>query len=342
MTSARPYDLIVFDLDGVITTEHIYWECARLTLWELLYVRLGVGRPYVQAVHDAAARQAILPEALIFQIKNRAINSNWDLTYLGVCALIGSVRHPVSVEGESLASFWRALKPGLGDVSWPDAMRDLLDQAGEQRGADLVECAGRNASRASGAPEAWFGPEGPIWQAAYARFQMWYDGRLTGVWGASPLAERPVIALADIQNMLADLAEQGYTLGVATGRPRDEAVKPLTQFEILDRFDPAADGNLRRRAGRAAPRRYERVGQAASVRGAQGPGSGRATRRTGGREYARIGSASADGGQLSQRCIGRPGGGHSLPGRVERRQWGSRRAGAPGGAPGGGVYGRGG
>ena len=197
-----------------------------------------MGRPCVQAVHDAAARAAILPEALIFQIKNRAINSNWDLTYLGVCALIASGQEPSLGGVDALESFWRALKPCLGEVSWPGAMRDLLDQAGERRGADLVEFAGRIASRSSGAPEAWFGVEGPIWEAAHARFQMWYDGRLTGVWGASPLAERPVIPLVDIQGTLADLTGQGYTLGVATGRPRDEAVKPLTQFGILDRFDP--------------------------------------------------------------------------------------------------------
>lgn len=238
MTSARSYDLIVFDLDGVITTEHIYWECARLTLWELLYVWLEAVRPYVQAVHDRVAREAILPDELIFRIKNRAINSNWDLTFLGVCALIASARGRVTTPVDSPDALWNALRPALGGIAWPAALDSLLDQAGELRGPDLLAFAGQAASKASGVPETWFGLEGPIWQATYERFQLWYTGQLTGVWGAAPLAERPVIALADIQTALADLAGQGYTLGVATGRPRDEALTPLKQFGVLDCFEP--------------------------------------------------------------------------------------------------------
>ena len=30
------YDTVIFDMDGVITSEQNYWNCAALTVWEYL------------------------------------------------------------------------------------------------------------------------------------------------------------------------------------------------------------------------------------------------------------------------------------------------------------------
>ena len=96
-------DLIVFDLDGVITSEEAYWDAAGLTLHELLYSpsywdvdgsRLGAGehdgqdkryRPAATAEESRCISRAILPEAEILALKARAINSNWDVCYAAVC-----------------------------------------------------------------------------------------------------------------------------------------------------------------------------------------------------------------------------------------------------------------
>ena len=31
------FDKIIFDMDGVVTSEYIYWDAAALTVYELLY-----------------------------------------------------------------------------------------------------------------------------------------------------------------------------------------------------------------------------------------------------------------------------------------------------------------
>ena len=186
----RPYDLIVFDLDGVITTEHIYWEAARLTLWELIHVQLGAVRPYVQAVHDAAARQAILPDAMVYSFKNYAVNSNWDLTFVAVCALLVGLDKqavPAALDVETLLA---SLK-GRAPVVWPEAVPALLERVGDRKGAALIAWAGEQAAQVVAADSALFTPDGPLWQYLFDRFQGWFSGRLMGAWGAKPLRSAP-------------------------------------------------------------------------------------------------------------------------------------------------------
>src|SRR5258708_16071509 len=78
-------NLIIFDLDGVITSEEAYWDAAGLTLHELMYSPrywgLGAGSEYHPATTARESRRvsrAIFPETEILTLKARAINSNWD------------------------------------------------------------------------------------------------------------------------------------------------------------------------------------------------------------------------------------------------------------------------
>lgn len=237
MTNTRHYDLIIFDLDGVITTEHIYWECARLTVWELVHLRLGAAPVYLPAVHDAAVRESILPQPLIFRVKNLAINSNWDLTYLASCAALAAVgcrvTGPISSAEVLIAALQRRRSARVDPAA---ALKALLESAGERRGPDLMAYAGQRAAEFTGAPPALFSPEGSWWAYGYNRFQLWYDGLLMGVWGARPLPERPVLPTAEMRQTLDRLRASGYRLGVATGRLWEEAASPLRAFGLLDCF----------------------------------------------------------------------------------------------------------
>ena len=85
--------LIIFDLDGVITSEEAYWDTAGLTLHELLYSprywNVGAGsksyQPAVTAEESRRISRATFPESEILALKARAINSNWDTCYAAVC-----------------------------------------------------------------------------------------------------------------------------------------------------------------------------------------------------------------------------------------------------------------
>src|SRR5438309_314106 len=91
-------NLLIFDLDGVITSEEAYWDAAGLTLHELLYSprywdiegncpgeQDKQYHPTATAEESRRISRAILPEAEILALKARAINSNWDTCYAAVC-----------------------------------------------------------------------------------------------------------------------------------------------------------------------------------------------------------------------------------------------------------------
>ena len=90
-------NLIIFDLDGVITSEEAYWDAAGLTLHELLYSprywdldrsELSADGQYYPATTAQECRRisrAVFPESEILALKGRSINSNWDTCYAVVC-----------------------------------------------------------------------------------------------------------------------------------------------------------------------------------------------------------------------------------------------------------------
>jgi len=63
--------LLIFDLDGVITTEAGYWDIARQGLSQIL-----------KPVTDP------LPVDFIYWIKNHAINHNWDVAFVALTAAV--------------------------------------------------------------------------------------------------------------------------------------------------------------------------------------------------------------------------------------------------------------
>ena len=86
-------NLVIFDLDGVITSEDCYWDAAGLTLHELCYSprywnidgKTGAYCPAQSAEGSRRISRDALPEAEILAFKAHAINSNWDTCYAGVC-----------------------------------------------------------------------------------------------------------------------------------------------------------------------------------------------------------------------------------------------------------------
>ncbi len=90
-------NLLIFDLDGVITSEEAYWDAAGLTLHELLYSPRywnldnneldadGLYHPATNAQESRRISRTVFPEPEILALKARSINSNWDTCYVAVC-----------------------------------------------------------------------------------------------------------------------------------------------------------------------------------------------------------------------------------------------------------------
>lgn len=76
---------VLFDLDGVITSERIYWNCSGLALAKYL----GKEVPEKEGEKIRLAR-SLLPDEVIRGFKENGVNSNWDITYaVSILAKIG-------------------------------------------------------------------------------------------------------------------------------------------------------------------------------------------------------------------------------------------------------------
>jgi phosphoglycolate phosphatase-like HAD superfamily hydrolase len=132
-------NLVIFDLDGVITSEEAYWDAAGLTLHELWHSPLywnveqsvvdanGRYSPPVTAEESRAVSRAMFPEAEILALKARAINSNWDTCYTIVCLhLIDLLSNVPDLPGLMPLQPW--------DDEWLASFREQSLQSGPQPG----------------------------------------------------------------------------------------------------------------------------------------------------------------------------------------------------------------
>lgn len=83
----RDIETVIFDMDGVITSEAEYWNAADLTVLELFFSGQFVGmendslRTVLHKPGAAIALNRFVSPSFIAMLKNNGINTNWDLTY---------------------------------------------------------------------------------------------------------------------------------------------------------------------------------------------------------------------------------------------------------------------
>ncbi len=258
--------LIIFDLDGVITSEEAYWDTAGLVIHELLYSPLywnieNATEAYSPVRTARAISRSILPEEVIVGFKSRAVNSNWDTCYCGFCLFL---IHLLSLVPNKNALF--PLRPAEQD--WIAAFRGQLATVADKEihdirvlgaindpvfdgygGLELIKRFNVYASQVLGiVVEDVFERYSPSWWLCEQLFQEWYlgDELYTRDYGHAPKQagkrgcihfEEPLLPVEQLRGTLEKLHQQGYTLGIATGRPGQEALVPLENYSLLSYFD---------------------------------------------------------------------------------------------------------
>jgi phosphoglycolate phosphatase-like HAD superfamily hydrolase len=262
-------NLVVFDLDGVITSEEAYWVTAGLVLHEMIYSprywNVDGARTYMPPANAEACMHLsheVLPESVMLGFKARSINSNWDTCYAAVCVWLVDLLTTLP-DCSSLLP----LQPW--DALWLKAFREMLacsrdKNAGKREpylllqeplfqdyvGFELFERLTTYASGVVGQPiEGVFVRYSPFWLLCQDVFQETYLGDVlytkeyqhasaqVGKYGCIHM-EQPLLPVETLHAMLQSLREQGYTLGIATGRPGPEAIVPLQNYGLFEYFDP--------------------------------------------------------------------------------------------------------
>lgn len=242
---------IIFDMDGVITSEESYWNTAALVVWELLFSRRGLALPVPAALPpftpapdttqvEAIRRAVFVQDRVITFFKQRAVNSNWDLAYNTFAFQLVTLLHRANAISVQLPDFCGdnftvEQLPRLGAFLaarteaplQPDFEAILTDWA-DDRGTVLLSPS--------------------LWEGVRLVFQEWYFGEAgyREIYGQVPetrgkrgfiMAEEPLLPADKIRDTLRKLQRQGWILGVATGRPQNELIPPLRQMGLLDYFD---------------------------------------------------------------------------------------------------------
>ncbi len=267
---------IIFDMDGVITGESCYWDAAALVVWELLwapgYMRLPLpqGLPHVTTRPNpeeiSMVRQVVFQgDEVISFFKHRALNSNWDLAFLVFSyqlvelfrgfSRVGLVREDLpQVTGEAFdldhLKEYGFLYRSVEALHWQPRFSEVLGPwAGEARGLDLMDMLARRVPAVyAGLTAGTFQVASRLWRGVQRVFQEWYfgDQKYRSFYGEEPLhpgkeglihREEPVLPQDRIQDTLEGLRRQGWTLGIATGRPFNELHGPLQEMKIWDYFD---------------------------------------------------------------------------------------------------------
>lgn len=108
-TSFKDVELLILDMDGVLTSEQAYWDVAGLVVRDILESSafLGLSPPDYSPISDLFYQRLLrgsrndwrkyLPKQLIVNAKARGINSNWDLAYLTAGIYLAHLFSPFSM-----------------------------------------------------------------------------------------------------------------------------------------------------------------------------------------------------------------------------------------------------
>jgi phosphoglycolate phosphatase-like HAD superfamily hydrolase len=239
-------DTLIFDMDGVITTEEKYWACARLTLWEMVSKTLNLPEALPNAIHDEKLREAVAPDDLIYALKGRAVNSNWDIVYMLACVYLANLPDATVFSAMDVADFLDAIRDTrAGPAEWPKALTEFLGTTRGAKGRAFIQEAGIRLQKTIGfSSEDLLRVEGPFWWYLHARFQRFYSGEAMREYGGEPIPDGTVIAAEQIEATLIRLKTAGYVLGMATGRPRAELDDALGSLGLIEYFDQKRLGTL--------------------------------------------------------------------------------------------------
>ncbi len=223
------YDTVIFDMDGVITSEQNYWNCAALTVWEYLkWNRDGetsIDTEWAEQHLKEIRSRVFCNDEIISMLKSKGVNSNWDLGYVTV--LLAWICNGREYDGDfaDVLSLAKTL---------PDNILDAYDELA------------KSASDMTGFDYDWVRRNNLMWQTMHTLFQEWFlgdelignrsmHGRKRGLLHN----EQPIVDKDRLTKMI-ELLSESKRICTGTGRPYVEMIQPLEAWGIRQYF--AKDG----------------------------------------------------------------------------------------------------
>lgn len=218
------FDKIVFDMDGVITSEYAYWYSAAMTVYELsvsheYYGICGIDREWLRKNFMDVYNTVMCGGRTVKAIKRLGVNTNWDLAFIVFCIsryLNPNLDRLDSAHFQSVCMFIENIDMKAPELY--DAAALLAEQSDEKYNNGYFS---RNGEFFSG--------------EIMSTFDRWYSGceEFEGLNRVEELLFPP----DDIKKLLEKLKAKNIRLGIGTGRPGAEIENPLKLHGISDYFD---------------------------------------------------------------------------------------------------------
>lgn len=259
---------VLFDVDGVFLSEERYFDASALTVRELLlsenYLGLGNSRDFQTEYSDeeiAEIRSKVfLNDDVLNFLKSRGMNANWDMIYITISVQLIHLTEqlPSGVRAEAAKLLTRTIDQKTLDQfrAWfknypvkPDFSQFMIDfRESKAVKQELILYLNEIASLRLGIKTDVFKPKSTFWHIGEHASQEWYIGD-ENVLGATGLPsvqtgkkgfmnEEVTLAEPDfIRGMFQTFRDKGLQVGIATGRPRLETVKPFTYLNWIGELD---------------------------------------------------------------------------------------------------------
>ncbi len=238
-------DLLILDMDGVITSEEYYWNSAALTVYEMLTSDkyFGINEFNADITNDELMKirdKVFLNDAIIALLKNIGINTNWDLAFVTLGAIL--IKNKIkSIKFES-----------RNFISLPDFVEVFeYFQNLDLDAVSLYSHISEELSKLTDESLEYFARHGEFWNRCQQIFQEWYlgDELFVEVYGHNPhqigkkgliYDEEPLIPLGELKEILSTLTSAGINLGIGTGRAYYEIHTPLKKWDLEKYFNADA------------------------------------------------------------------------------------------------------
>ncbi len=218
------FDKIIFDMDGVVTSELAYWQTAALGAYDMLlshehYGVCGIDREWCRRKYLEIYNTIMCGGRTVKAVKRLGVNTNWDLLYIVFC-----VSKYINPELSSLdSSHFQSVCMFIENI-------DL-------KAPELYDALAEITAQALGKDESFFKRSGDFFKKdIFNVFDLWYNGcdEFEGI----KTGEELLFPDDELKKTFKHLNEIGIRLGIGTGRPRAEIEYPLTRHGLLNYFDP--------------------------------------------------------------------------------------------------------
>lgn len=228
---SRQFDTVLFDLDGVITSELVYWKAAALTVYEYFCDDLELNHEYCYENVDSIMDTVFSYQDTVVTMKSLGINSNWDMAF-AIILIIDILKSEGLEEEEEI----------FGQVPAFLTEKNLL-------APELLEVLSQEYEELFNYPEGYAKKGGGFYQEILRKFQHWYhgDAGYLKLYGESAPnrkgdnglldTEEPLLGISKTKQLLQTLKDAGYQLGIGSGRPYEELARPLSNWGVLSLFD---------------------------------------------------------------------------------------------------------